>query len=187
MAQERGAFVTLNEHGELRGCIGYVSPMKPLGETVREVAMFAALKDTRFQPGHRRPSWDRWSTRFGALPHAARDGREGNPRGHARPAHPQGDAEGLLLPQVPVEQKWDRAEFLEQVCLKAGLPPHAWQDPGADLFRFTALVFGEHRAPEPAIPGADVPATRTDAAWPAAQAHQGHKPGGAAKPNTGMR
>src|SRR5208337_2854950 len=46
----RGAFVTLKEHGDLRGCIGYMSPMKPLDETVRDVAAFAALEDRRFRP-----------------------------------------------------------------------------------------------------------------------------------------
>ncbi len=51
--------------------------------------------------------------------------------------------EGLLLPQVASEEKWDRATFLQEVCHKAGLPGRAWQDADAELFRFTALVFGE--------------------------------------------
>ena len=50
LEQERGAFVTLNEHGQLRGCIGYVAPVKPLWATVRDVAAFAALRDSRFRP-----------------------------------------------------------------------------------------------------------------------------------------
>jgi AmmeMemoRadiSam system protein A len=49
---------------------------------------------------------------------------------------------GLLLPQVPVEQGWDREEFLDQVCVKAGLAPGAWRR-GAKLNGFTAEVFGE--------------------------------------------
>jgi uncharacterized protein (TIGR00296 family) len=52
---------------------------------------------------------------------------------------------GLLLPQVPVEQGWDRATFLEQACRKAGLPPRAWQDDKTDIFVFTALVFGDRK------------------------------------------
>jgi len=51
--------------------------------------------------------------------------------------------QGVLLPQVPVEQGWDRQEFLRQVCRKAGLPDSAWQDPQAQLYRFTAQVFWE--------------------------------------------
>jgi len=50
LEQERGAFVTLTEHGQLRGCIGYVSPLKPLYLAVRDVARFAAVRDTRFMP-----------------------------------------------------------------------------------------------------------------------------------------
>ena len=38
LMQDRGAFVTLKENGELRGCIGYTMAMQPLAETVRDVA-----------------------------------------------------------------------------------------------------------------------------------------------------
>ena len=48
---------------------------------------------------------------------------------------------GLLLPQVPIEHRWDRVTFLEQVSLKAGLPRNAWQT-GAAIEAFTAEVFG---------------------------------------------
>jgi uncharacterized protein (TIGR00296 family) len=51
--------------------------------------------------------------------------------------------EGLLLPQVPVEQNWDRMTFLSQTCRKAGLLPDAWKDERTDIFMFTALVFGD--------------------------------------------
>jgi hypothetical protein len=54
----------------------------------------------------------------------------------------QGNRRGLLLPQVPIEWQWDRETFLAQTCLKAGLPPDAWQH-GAQLQAFTAEVFGE--------------------------------------------
>ncbi|MGD0048466.1 MAG: AMMECR1 domain-containing protein [Bryobacteraceae bacterium] len=53
--------------------------------------------------------------------------------------------EGLLLPQVASKENWDRATFLQETCHKAGLPGRAWQDAGADLFRFTALVFNENK------------------------------------------
>jgi uncharacterized protein (TIGR00296 family) len=54
----------------------------------------------------------------------------------------QAGRQGVLLPQVPVEQGWDREEFLENLCLKAGLPPDCWHE-GAALYTFTAVVFGE--------------------------------------------
>jgi uncharacterized protein (TIGR00296 family) len=56
----------------------------------------------------------------------------------------QGQMEGVLLPQVPVEEHWDRNTFLEETCHKAGLPSQAWKDKGTDIFMFTALVFREH-------------------------------------------
>ena len=54
-----------------------------------------------------------------------------------------GDKEGLLLPQVPVEQGWDRLKFLEQTCVKAGMSTDCWKDENTDIFLFTAVVFGE--------------------------------------------
>jgi len=56
-----------------------------------------------------------------------------------------GDSEGILLPQVPVEQQWDRQTFLEQTCRKAGMRSDCWQDENTDIFSFTAVVFGEHK------------------------------------------
>jgi len=76
----------------------------------------------------------------------------------------KGDSEGLLLPQVAAEERWDRATFLEQVCYKAGLPERTWQDPDADLFRFTALVFGERRQDGAFL----MPQLLSPAMWPAA-------------------
>ena len=145
LERERGAFVTLTEHGQLRGCIGYVSPLKPLYVTVREVAMFAALRDTRFRPVTAGELADlRYEISVLSPLRHVRDIQEIRVGQHGLLIH-GGGREGLLLPQVASDEKWDRATFLEQVCYKAGLPPRAWQDPESDLFRFTALVFGERR------------------------------------------
>ncbi|MBI4165073.1 MAG: AmmeMemoRadiSam system protein B [Acidobacteria bacterium] len=147
--QDRGAFVTLKKHGELRGCIGYIAPTKPLCMTVRDVAAAAALEDPRFRP-----------VEFSELPQLeyevsvlsplrrVTDMQQIKVGEHGLVAW-KGDREGLLLPQVPVEQHWDRATFLKQTCVKAGLQPNAWKDEGTDIFMFTALVFGEHTRPEP--------------------------------------
>jgi AMMECR1 domain-containing protein len=75
----------------------------------------------------------------------------------------QGDIEGILLPQVPVEEHWDRDTFLAETCLKAGLPRDAWKDEDTDIFMFTALVFGQHSpdtgafSDQPSIPGRTQP------------------------------
>jgi hypothetical protein len=54
----------------------------------------------------------------------------------------QGGEQGVLLPQVPVEEGWDRGQYLENLCSKAGLMPGCWRQ-NATLYTFTAEVFGE--------------------------------------------
>jgi len=160
LEQERGAFVTLKEHGQLRGCIGYVAPYKPLSTTVRDVAMFAALRDTRFNPVS--------AGELGALDYEISvlsplrrvlDIKEIRVGQHGL-IMKRGDTEGLLLPQVPVEAKWDRATFLEETCFKAGLPRNCWLSADTDIFRFTALVFPEPNEP-PSPPGPGSPSQPT--------------------------
>jgi uncharacterized protein (TIGR00296 family) len=68
----------------------------------------------------------------------------------------QGRYEGLLLPQVPVEQGWDRTTFLNQTCGKAGLPEDCWKDDRTDIFSFTALVLDELQ-PKPVEPASSTP------------------------------
>jgi len=143
LLEERGAFVTLREKGELRGCIGQVSASKTLASTVREVAALAALRDSRFQPvqASELASLDYEISVLSPLRHVMnvqeiQVGRDGL-------LMKNGPIEGLLLPQVPVEQHWDRGTFLEETCRKAGLPSGAWKSPQTDVFAFTALVFGE--------------------------------------------
>lgn len=144
LLQERGVFVTLTKKGELRGCIGYVSPIRPLYMAVRDVAAYAALRDSRFPPVKPEELRD-LQYEISVLspfqhvlkPETVRVGEHGL-------LIRQGDREGVLLPQVPVEQHWDRRTFLEQASEKAGLSADAWQDGATDVFTFTALVFSEH-------------------------------------------
>lgn len=145
LTRERGAFVTLTERGQLRGCIGYVAPLKPLYLTVLNVAALAALHDTRFRPvaPAELPDLEYEISVLSPLRRVL-DIQEIRVGMHGLLIH-GGGHEGLLLPQVASEQKWDTAAFVEQVCLKAGLPRGSWRGPAYDLFRFTALVFGDRR------------------------------------------
>ena len=147
--RERGAFVTLTK-GQLRGCIGYVAPLGPLCLTVRDVAAAAAVRDPRFSPVS--------VAELGELEYEisvlsplrrVTDIKQIQVGQHGL-VMKNGGREGLLLPQVPTEEGWDRKTCLEQTCVKAGLPESAWRDEETDIFQFTALVFGEHRAAEPA-------------------------------------
>jgi hypothetical protein len=144
----RGAFVTLKEHGDLRGCIGYMSPVKPLAETVRDVAAFAALEDQRFRPvSEGELGLLQYEISVLSPLHKVEDINQIHVGEHGLLIR-EGQYEGVLLPQVPTEEGWDRKTFLEQVCVKAGLPQQAWKDEDADLFMFTALVFGEPTNPK---------------------------------------
>ncbi len=143
--EERGAFVTITKSGALRGCIGYTSAVKPLYLTVRDTATLAALRDPRFQPvsAAELPQLEYEVSVLSPLRRAldTRDIKVGEDGLLMK----NGGYEGLLLPQVPVEQKWDRQTFLEETCVKAGMPRECWKDENTDIFKFTAVVFGGHR------------------------------------------
>ena len=154
--QERGAFVTLKKLGQLRGCIGYVAPMRPLYQTVRDVAAYAAVRDTRFNPVTER-ELSSLEYEISVLSPLRRvlDVNEIKVGQHGL-VMKRGETEGLLLPQVASEEKWDRTTFLEETCYKAGLPKNSWKDADTDIFRFTALVFGERKLTEPDVPMLEV-------------------------------
>ncbi len=55
----------------------------------------------------------------------------------------RGGRRGTLLPQVALEQGWNREAFLRHTCMKAGLPPDAYKDEGTEIYIYDAQVFGE--------------------------------------------
>ncbi|MGO9340342.1 MAG: AmmeMemoRadiSam system protein B [Terracidiphilus sp.] len=144
LKQERGAFVTLTETGALRGCIGYTSAVKPLYMTVRDTAALAAIRDPRFAPvsASELPKLDYEISVLSPLRRVT-DIQQIKVGEHGL-LMKNGAYEGLLLPQVPVDQKWDRLKFLEETCHKAGMQPGCWKDEDTDIFMFTAVVFGGH-------------------------------------------
>jgi AmmeMemoRadiSam system protein B/AmmeMemoRadiSam system protein A len=140
--EPRGVFVTLTKDGDLRGCIGFIEPVAPLGQAVIRAAIYAATEDPRFPPV--RPAELR-DLKFEIS--VLTPVREiSNPREVTVGRHglivARDGLKGVLLPQVPVENKWDRETFLEQGSLKAGLPRDAWRL-GAKLYVFEAIVFHE--------------------------------------------
>jgi len=141
LLQERGVFVTVTKKGELRGCIGYVMPLKPLYQAVAEVAQAAALEDPRFPPVTAK-ELDQLEYEISVLSSFRRllDVKQIEIGRHGLLMR-RGSKEGVLLPQVAVQQHWDRHIFLEQAALKADLPAQAWRDDDTDIFTFSALVF----------------------------------------------
>lgn len=143
--ERRGAFVTLECGGELRGCIGRVESMQPLAELVPAMALAAALEDPRFEPLRATEVAAlrvEVSVLTAPLPLAPVDpariviGRDGL---IVRCAGRQ----GLLLPQVATAWGWNPQAFLEATCRKAGLGVAAWRDTGTEVLTFQAEVFGE--------------------------------------------
>ncbi|MBN1275537.1 AmmeMemoRadiSam system protein A [Candidatus Woesearchaeota archaeon] len=146
--EREGCFVTITKHGQLRGCIGYVTTDKPLKEAVREAARGAALHDPRFPP-----------LREDELPDITVEVSVLSTPKHIATEDP-GDKElsfipgktglivqrgwrsGLLLPQVFGKDATPQ-EALAMTCEKAGLPRDAWRHNETQVFTFTATVLGE--------------------------------------------
>jgi len=143
MKQERGAFVTLHKHGQLRGCIGYIQALMPLDQTVAELAVKSAMEDPRFPP-LKKSELDQIDIEISAMtPLELIDDTDKITVGEHGLYIKKGYSSGLLLPQVATRYKWDRKTFLAQTCLKAGLPEDAWKDPTAEIYIFSAEIFGE--------------------------------------------
>lgn len=141
LGERRGAFTTLHLEGHLRGCVGYVFPAYSLYRTVAETAQAAAFRDARFPPLTAEEA-PRLQIEISVLSPLAPIAPEEIEIGRHGLVITYGSRRGLLLPQVPAEHGWDRETFLEQVCLKAALPPDAWRH-GALIEAFTAEVFSE--------------------------------------------
>lgn len=153
LRDKSGVFVTLNSildsRVSLRGCIGRPYPTSPLVEATIDSAVDSAVNDPRF-PAIIPKELDSIIVDLSVLtppkkieythPEELLDlvkvGRDGliASRGMSR---------GLLLPQVPVDWKWDTKEFLEHTCNKAGLPIETWKDPETEFMSFQAEIFGE--------------------------------------------
>lgn len=144
-AVHRGAFVTLEKHGALRGCIGRIADDRPLGEVVRSVAVSAACDDPRF-PAVAPGELAELRIEISVLREPARADPPAPERlmiGRDGLLVRRGRALGLLLPQVAVEHRLDADAFLAAACRKAGLPAESWREPGTEVFTFQADVFGE--------------------------------------------
>jgi hypothetical protein len=141
LAELRGVFTTIYSGGKLRGCVGFPVGTLPLFKAVAETARAAASEDPRFarvtlqEARSLRISISILSPLSSIPASEVEVGRHGL-------VISLGTRRGLLLPQVPIEHGWDRSTFLEQTCLKAGLPPDAWHS-GAHIEAFTAEVFGD--------------------------------------------
>lgn len=138
-----GCFVTLHLRGRLRGCIGNFRDDVNILENVSLMAKQAALADPRFGPVSK-----------DELPMCSIEISVLSPMKRVQPEEItvdrdgiyviKGSSRGVLLPQVATEHKWDRETFLNQTCVKAGLPADSWKDSETEILSFQALVLKEN-------------------------------------------
>ena len=145
-----GVFVTLSHYptGSLRGCIGFPNPTAPLRRTLVDAALAASSVDPRFVPVSHE-ELERLLVEVSilseplAIKGTPEDILNGIKVGRDGLIIEYGYHSGLLLPIVAVEEEWNAEEYLENLCIKASLPIHAWRQGSARLYRFTAQVFRE--------------------------------------------
>jgi AmmeMemoRadiSam system protein A len=144
LGEPRGVFVSLHRHGQLRGCIGYLEAVMPLGQAVQEMAAAAAFRDPRFSPLREEELAD-LDVEISILTPMQRISKVEEIEVGKHGLYIERDFyRGLLLPQVATQYKWNRQTFLEQTCCKAGLPPDAWKDTATRIYTFTAEIISEH-------------------------------------------
>ena len=140
---KHGCFVTIKQEGNLRGCIGNFQSELPLFKEVAEMAVASASSDPRFYP-LKIQDLESISLQISVLsPLIKIDNVDEIIVGKHGIYLELSHYRGVLLPQVATENHWDRTTFLNQTCIKAGLPTTAWQDNNADIYIFSAQIFGE--------------------------------------------
>ena len=153
LVEKRGVFVTLNvvegESKQLRGCIGYPEPIKPLWEAIQDVTVYAS-EDPRFPIPVTREELDRIVVEVSilTLPQEIRASQRRDLPSRVRLGVDglivsNSFTSGLFLPQVATEQGWDQETFLSEACGKAGLPYDSWLREDTKVQTFQAEVFAE--------------------------------------------
>ena len=148
--EKHGVFVTINKYPSkmLRGCIGIPEPIMPLKDALKEAAI-SACHDPRFPPLQEN-ELDEITIEVSVLTKPElikvskpeeyikeiKAGRDGL-------IIEKGFYRGLLLPQVATEYGWNEMEFLNETCMKAGLPPDCWFNEDVKIYRFQAVIFEE--------------------------------------------
>ena len=142
----RATFVTLRHRltHDLRGCRGEIEAQFPLWDSVQRISILSATDDPRFRPMTHDELADMHIEISVLTPMCLARSPEEVMVGKHGVMIRHGGHGGLFLPQVPVEQGWDRDEYLSTLCwMKAGLPADAWRTPGTQLYVFEAEIFEE--------------------------------------------
>jgi uncharacterized protein (TIGR00296 family) len=149
--EKRGVFVTIETfpEKELRGCIGFISPIYPLYEAVQRASYASAFEDFRFLP-LKEEELKRVTFKVSILTKPelvkvknAEEYKKKIELGKDGLILVYGNNQGVFLPEVPIEAGWNIEEYLENLCFKAGLTPDVIYEKDAKIFKFQTQVFGE--------------------------------------------
>jgi len=143
LLEKSGVFVTLHtKEGNLRGCIGYILPIKPLYQAVIDNAISAAVHDYRFPPVTHQ-ELPNLKIELSVLTPPKRIGTYTDIiiGRHGVILSKEGRS-AVFLPQVALEQGWTLEETLTHLSGKAGLPLDAWKR-DCQFEVFEAEVFKE--------------------------------------------
>ncbi len=148
--EEYGVFVTLKHYPTetLRGCIGFPRPVEKVRNEIVDAALAAAFEDPRFVPvSHKELDELIVEVSILSKPVAMKSRSPAGIRrlkmGRDGTIIEYGLYSGLLLPEVAVEQGWNREQLLDGTCEKAGLPVGYWKQPNVKLYKFETQVFTE--------------------------------------------
>jgi len=137
-----GAFVTLHNHGQLRGCIGNFSTSTPLYRVVMAMAISAATEDYRFESVTHDELKDIDIEISVLTPMKRISSIKEIELGKHGIYIKKGSRSGTFLPQVAKETRWSLEEFLGHCARdKAGIGWDGWRD--AEIFTYEAIVFDE--------------------------------------------
>ncbi len=140
LQHELGAFVTLTQEGNLRGCIGQIIGHGPLYLAVAQMAQAAAFQDTRFPPVQA-DELEQLEFEISVMgPVEPCPDVEKIEIGKHGLVIQNGNNRGLLLPQVASDRGWSREVFLENLCRKAGLEAGQWKDENSQIYWFECVI-----------------------------------------------
>ena len=148
LLQPGGCFVTLKNHGRLRGCLGTFATNQPIYLAVARMGAASATRDHRFRGN---PVTLKELPKIGIeisvlSPRRRIDSWKKIKLGKQGVVVRRGWRSGVFLPQVATETGWSLEQFLRNLCAhKAGLAPDAYKDPRTTLEVFDAEVFGEKK------------------------------------------
>ena len=142
--EKRPAFVTLRKKitNELRGCRGETTARRPLMDSVQRMVVASAIDDPRFDPVTLKEIKDLHIEINALTPMHLVSADEVVVGKHGLMIVKDFYA-GLLLPSVPLQYNWDKNTFLDQLCIKAGLPKGTWKTHKIDLYAFESEEWGE--------------------------------------------